>query len=349
VTGFAPGLGGAAGGSGAPPGIIGDQSVLVPGLPQPPPLPPPSNPSAPNVPSTRVRTQLSPSVRGFKIAENQSPFPQDRVFFSFNYFNDVNGSLDRHFESPIRNLNVYRYVFGYEKTFHEARGSIGVRLPLNSFNADTSRGLVNTGGHSTALGNATFFTKYILGYNQKTGNLISVGLAVTPPTGPGIFAGGKGILGGVTNKTTIQPFLGYYANLTDRLFFQGFCALDVPVNNNDVTILYNDIALGYFLLRDREAPLITAVVPSLEAHVNTPLNHDNPYSLTDMGATAHSVNITSGLNVEIRRNSLFTFGVVVPTTGPRPFNVEAVALFNYRFGGARRAQRIGQAVIGTAG
>jgi hypothetical protein len=344
APGFAPGLGGFTGGSdslGAPPGIIGDfaPTVAISGLPQPPPIPPPNQPSAPSLPSTKLRSQLAPSVRGFKIADNQSPFPQDRVFMSFNYFNDVNAKLDRYFESPINQLNVYRYVFGFEKTFNDGKGSIGFRLPLDTIHANTSPGLINQGGQSTGLGNMTIFTKYVLEYNPETGNLLSVGLAITPPTGPGVFAGAKNFLGSVTNNTTIQPFVGYYVNLTDRLFFQGFSALDAPVNYSDVMLAYNDLALGYYLLRDRDSESITAVVPTVEAHINTPLNHRAAYSLRDPSGTADSVNVTTGLNVEVRRNSLFTFGVVTPTTGPRPFNVEAVALFNYRFGGPRRAQR----------
>ena len=338
--GFSPGLGGTAGASLSAPGIIGDMSPLitikaVSGLPQPPPVPPPTQPSSPSLPSPKFRSQLAPSVRGFKIAENQSPFPQDRVFYTFNYFNDVNAKLDRFFASPIDKLNIYRNLFGFEKTFNDGKGSIGVRLPLNTINAGTSPGLINQGGQSTALGNVTIFAKYILEYNPKTGNLLSVGLAITPPTGPGHFAGAR-FLGG-TNNTTIQPFLGYYLNLTSshKLFLQGFSALDVPVDFSDVTLVYNDLALGYFAYRDPDTA-ISAVVPTLEVHVNSPLNHRAEYSLRDPSGTATSVNITSGLNVEVRRNSLFTLGVVAPTTGPRPFNVEAVALFNYRFGNSRR-------------
>jgi hypothetical protein len=306
----------------------------VAGLPQPPPIPPPNSPTAPRLPSPKIRSLLSPSVRGFKIAENQSPFPQDRVFYSFNYFNDVNAKLNRYFASPIDQLSIYREVFGFEKTFNDGKGSVGIRIPLNSINAETSPGLLNQGGHSTAVGNITLFAKYILEYNPKTGNLLSVGFAASPPTGPGHFAGAK-FLGG-TNNTTIQPFLGYYLNLTSdrKLFLQGFLALDVPIDYSDVTLVYNDLALGYFLKRDPDA-FVSAIVPTLEVHVNSPLNHRAEYSLNDPSGTASSVNITSGLNMEFRRNSLFTLGVVAPTTGPRPFNLEAVLLFNYRFGGSR--------------
>ena len=84
--------------------MIGDQAPLTlrqfaspaPGLPPPfPPGPPPPPPSP------RQASAVVPSVRGFKIAENQSPQPQDRVFFTFNYFTDLNGALNRRFEAPV--------------------------------------------------------------------------------------------------------------------------------------------------------------------------------------------------------------------------------------------------------
>ncbi|HEX8203103.1 MAG TPA: hypothetical protein VF590_21680, partial [Isosphaeraceae bacterium] len=61
--------------------MLGDQlpvsaRQLFPGAPTGPP----------NPPDVRRASALVPSVRGFNIAENQSPQPQDRVFYSFNYF-----------------------------------------------------------------------------------------------------------------------------------------------------------------------------------------------------------------------------------------------------------------------
>ena len=77
---------------------------------------------------------------------------------------------------------------------------------------------------------------------------------------------------------------------------------------------------------------LTAVAPTFEVHVNSPLNHrgfDNP---TDPFAIAASVNLTYGLNLEFGHNSLLTLGIVTPVTGPLPFSFETLVLFNYRFG-----------------
>jgi hypothetical protein len=43
---------------------------------------------------------------------------------------------------------------------------------------------------------------------------------------------------------------------------------------------------------------------------------------------------------------LLTFGFVTPVTGPRPFDYEALLLFNVRFGRSRAAQRALPPVLG---
>src|SRR5262249_9784990 len=116
------------------PQMIGDrgpaltlrQVVSSPSIPQPFPPPRPPRP-----PSPQQASQLAPSVRVLKISENQSPRPQDRVFFTFDYFANVNGPLNERLGAPIRDIRVYRYIFGVEKTFDDGNASIGIRLPLD--------------------------------------------------------------------------------------------------------------------------------------------------------------------------------------------------------------------------
>jgi hypothetical protein len=180
------------------------------------------------------------------------------------------------------------------------------------------------------------FAKYILKQDPATGSLISAGLAVTPTTGGGSFAGAKYILN--INTTLFQPFIGYIWT-RGNFYLQGFSAFEFPVNPSQVTEMFNDIGVGYFVLRDPDPyRLLTAVAPTFEVHVSSPLNHhgfDNP---NELAGTPAVVNLTYGLNLEFYRNSLLTFGIVTPVTGPRPFDYEVVALFNFRFGrSARRA------------
>ena len=40
------------------------------------------------------------------------------------------------------------------------------------------------------------------------------------------------------------------------------------------------------------------------------------------------VDLTGGLNVNLGSRSLLSLGVVTPVTGPRPFSIETLLLFN---------------------
>ncbi|MBV8610306.1 MAG: hypothetical protein JO034_22955 [Singulisphaera sp.] len=301
----------------------------------PQPFPPPT---PPRPPSPTKASQFIPAIRGLKIAENQSPRPQDRAFFTFDYFTNVNGPQNQRFGAPVRDILVYRYIFGLEKTFDGGNGSIGVRLPLDQLTSTPTvpARFKQFGGTSTALDDMNIYAKYILKQDPRTGSLISAGLAITPTTGGGSFAGAKYIQ--YINTTLFQPFVGYI--WTRRNFYlQGFSAFEFPVNPSQVTEMYNDVGIGYFLLRANDpGRFLTAVAPTFEVHVSSPLNHrgfDNP---SVIGGTPAVVNLTYGVNFEFYRNTLLTFGFVNPVTGPRPFDYEVLILLNFRFGrSARRA------------
>ena len=317
--------------------LIGDQSppairqfASAPGLPNPTP---PGQP--PNTPSPRLASALVPSVRGFKIAENQSPQPQDRIFFSFNYFNDLNGALNRKFDAPISNLTAYRYIFGFEKTFDEGRGSFGARLPLNQLTGTSTitGNYAKPGGTSTSLNNLSLFAKYILKQNPNTGSLVSIGLETTLPTGPDQFAGANFING--VNSTEVQPFIGYLL-IRDRFYLHGFTSLSTPTSLRDVTMFYSDLGIGYFLYRaDDPDQFFSSLAPTFEAHINSPLTHRDWTNPNDISGTPDVLNLTYGVNVGLSRQGVLTFGWVTPVTGPQPFSYEAVLLFNWRFGRSR--------------
>jgi hypothetical protein len=349
---FPPGMFG-----GPPPGATGLAGLAPSGIPQmigdlgpgltirqvtgaaPPTVPQPfPPPTPPRPPSPRKASQFTAAVRGLKIAENQSPRPQDRVFFTFDYFTNVNGPLNQRLGAPVNDIRVYRYIFGLEKTFDDGNGSIGVRLPLDQLTSNpvTRAKFKQIGGTSTALDDMDIYAKYILKQDPQTGSLISVGLAITPTTGGGSFAGANYIQ--YINTTLFQPFVGYLWS-RENFYLQGFSAFEFPVNPSQVTEMYNDVGMGYFLLRSSDpGRFLTAVAPTFEVHVNSPLNHhgfDNP---NEVAGTAASVNLTYGVSFEFYRNALFTVGYVSPVTGPRPFDYEILALFNFRFGrSARRA------------
>jgi hypothetical protein len=258
------------------------------------------------------------------MADNQSPRPQDRVFFAFNYFGDLQQSPG----SGLRNVQVYREFFGVEKTFLDQNTSVGLRMPLNSI---TASGIMpGQGGSSTAVGDLTVFFKGILCQDRTSGSLLSAGLAVTTPNSPSGFAGAA--FARSIRTTSLQPFLGYIANFGDW-FVQGFSGVNVPTDGRVVTMMYNDVGAGYYLYRAADpGAFIAAIVPTMEVHVNTPLNHRISHAVGAAPGTPDVVDLTFGASVAFGRRAILSAGVVDPVTGPRPYDLEAVALLNIFYG-----------------
>jgi hypothetical protein len=297
---------------GKPPGIPG---------PQPPPNP---GQGGGNRPSRGLI--LAPSIRGFKIAEDQSPRPIDRVYFFSNYFDDVNKAINTRLNAPVGSIIAYRNTFGFEKTFAEGRGSIGAQLPLNTLYVKSQ--VPGLGGTSTTVGDLSLILKYAFWQDNATGSLVSGGLAVTTPTGTDRFAGARG----VTNfhYLGLQPYVGFIWS-KDRLFFQGFGSISVPSNSRDVTFLFNDLGVGYYVHRDDDdKAFLSAVVPTFEVHVNTPLNHRG-VNFGDPAGTPDIVDLTYGLNAFFKQRTRLAAAIVTPVTGPRPFSLEVLTQLTIRF------------------
>jgi len=353
----AVGLGGGLSGPAGALEMIGDQGPNF-GL-RPPVPPPPSPPGPPGPPRPRPfgfqtaskGEEMLPWIRGFKIADNMSPVPQDRIYSSFNYFNQVNYAVNGRIGAPLSDLQIYRYQLGLEKTFLNGNASIGIRDGLNTLSANSP--LPGVGGTHTAVGDLTVYTKFVLwqqwdqpgeaasvGYpgslslnRPASGGLISGGLAVTVPTGPSGFAGAP--FSKSFHNTQLQPFLGYFWS-HGRAYLQGFEAINVPTDPNDVTMLFSDVGAGYFYyMSPRPESFLSAAAATFEVHVNDPLNHRHPFAINDLAGTADVVDLTYGTNIFFKKRSLLSLAVVTPVSGPRAFNFEAVALFNIYFGGSR--------------
>jgi hypothetical protein len=281
---------------------------------------------------------VSPFHAGFKIAEDESPRPEDRVFFNYNYYSDLTGPATPfgvpHTDTVNTTLNgrpatittlvpavpspqtdLHREIVGFEKTFLGGNASIELRAPVvEQIGADAIGG--------SDFGDMTVVVKYAFVNDRVSGDVLSAGLAVTVPTGPGIALPG----GDTLRDTLVQPWVGYLWNL-DRFYVEGFTSLVVPTDMRDVMLLFNDVGVGYALYRGG-AGLITAVVPTVEAHVTTPLNHrsaDSVVTVPDL------VVLTAGSHFEIGRDATLSVGVAAPVTGPRAFDVEALVQLNYRF------------------
>jgi hypothetical protein len=306
-----------------------------PGFPRP--LPPVTF----KVPGSEVRTITVPvpGRGGFKIAENESPKPEDRVFFTYNYYDNLRGPADGSDVGFTRTtqttfagfpatvvtqvpgiapprVDLHRQLFGFEKTFLGGDASFGLRAPLFQQNGDGAF-------DQDDFGDLSIIGTYAFVNDDATGDVISAGLMITTPTGPAVptFAGD-------IRSVLLQPFVGWIATNQDRFFIHGFTSLVVPTDSRDVTLLFNDVGIGYWLYRAEDDRILTAVVPTLEVHVTTPLNNRDdtaPIFFPD------TVVLTGGVHLGLWGQASLTLGLATPVTGPRPFDVEAIAQFNLRF------------------
>ncbi len=108
----------------------------------------------------------------FKMAEQTSPMPQDRVFFDYDFFKNV--------PLTVPSVDVNAYIPGFEKTFFNGWTSIEVRAPMSS---SLSRDFFFDGSTSTAtgqIGNLGLTFKSLLIRRERFA--LSGGLAMTLPT-----------------------------------------------------------------------------------------------------------------------------------------------------------------------
>ena len=182
--------------------MLGDQGPLgIPAvafgprinLPPVPPFPP-----VPGGPLSRGAV-LAPSERGIKVADNQSPFPQDRLYFDFNYFDNLNRAANERLGIDVHDIQAFSYTFGVEKTFLDGDASVGLRVPVN--NLSTVSGTPAFDGDFTDIGNLTIILKYLLYKDQDNKRALTAGWPRLQQDLPGRWANQFA----TPNPTVLQP------------------------------------------------------------------------------------------------------------------------------------------------
>ena len=112
--------------------------------------------------------------RRFKYAENTSPFPTDRVFFNYHFFEDPM----RDMSGAPRDLN--RFTFGVEKAFCEQLFSVEFRVPFAA-TLDSEQSFGDPNQMATEFGNISLTPKVLLCRNDRTA--VATGLGIVFPTG----------------------------------------------------------------------------------------------------------------------------------------------------------------------
>jgi hypothetical protein len=250
------------------------------------------------------------SAGSFKISENESPRPQDRVFFTYNYFNTATT-----FGGPT--FDLHRETFGFESTMLDGNASFGARLPILLKDG-------SGGGGIDGVGDLSVILKYAAINDHSTGNVLSGGLVVTAPTGRDLYlADGTNL-----HSWLIQPWLGGICN-ADNFYFLGFSSLVVPTETKDSTLLSTDIGIGYRAFQCNEGT-ITSIIPTIEGHLTDPLNHTG---INNGGLTGFPdvFTLTAGVHIGLCNQADLTIAGAIPLSGPRPDDFEIIVQFNFRF------------------
>jgi hypothetical protein len=267
------------------------------------------------VPAYRnVVVPLGTRYNGILITDNDSPRPVDRIYFGYNYYNGIGTSFNPGFDRTDMN----RQTVGFEKTVLGGNGSIGMRLPF----------IQTTGASSIAqsnVGDLSILLKYAFYNNLTTGDVASVGMVVTTPTGGGnnvVLSDGTT----VPNDVLLQPWLGG-VRMFGAGYAQGITSFIVPTDSRDPLLFNNSVALGYFLYQNATDRFINAIIPTLEAHVRTPLNHSNP---DDVIFFQNQMNLTAGCHFRTMRATISP-AFSLPLVSPQPYNSEFNLMVNIRF------------------
>ena len=261
-----------------------------------------------------VRLTLAARYSGVLITDNDNPRPTDRVYGGYNFYDNLGGRLN----PGLGGVDLQRQTVGFEKTFLDGDASFGMRLPFVQQYGPSGVGGTNN------VGDLTLIWKYAIVNDRATGNLWSAGLVLTTPTGSGdatLWDGSR-----APHSVLFQPWTGFVRTF-DRAYVQGVTSLVVPTDGRDPTLWNNSVAAGYYVYRNSANAWLTAVVPTAELHVRTPLTSRNPNGLAYL---QDEVNVTGGVHFRFNR-AVLSAAVCVPVAGPRPWSVEAMSFLNFYF------------------
>ena len=309
--------------------------------------------------------QLVVQNHAYKISENNSVLPQDRVGFNFNAMQDVyNGISDR-----LVSDNIYEYRFFLEETFMDGRLSFELMVPFYSTSSYSPDPLVSVNrgpAIENEFGDIAFGLKALV--HETHSSACSIGLRVEVPTGAEVKAdpalNGAGYIASLDDDVwNFTPYLGYFAMPTERTYLQAFTGyrltstsvdeIENPLSIREQSYFTADLALGCWLYRNSDASFLTSVIPSIELHytgawdtesanrpglgpANTISNliygHSDRLSLTAgcSAVTKSSWEAGLGVAVPLRTNDANFSGFTVPSD--RAYDWSLLARITYHFG-----------------
>jgi hypothetical protein len=274
----------------------------------------------------------------FKMAENTSPIPQDRLYFDYNFYSNVPLTESR--------SNVNSFAPGFEKTFFNGNMSVEMRVPMAT---TLSNGVYFDGSTSTSsqeFGNMGVAIKSLILQREKF--LLSGGLAMSLPTAQNsqyfLDRSSTNSLLSIDNQSVhLMPFLGGLWTPNDRWFGIGYLQVDVDANGDpvtgtnpfstpnptflgryhDTTFMYADLGLGYWARRSHDSSqFFTGLAYVLEFHLNQSLQSQQVLvaDAFQIGTPAQNVSfsdLTVGTHIELYKHTTITAAFITPLTPDR--------------------------------
>jgi hypothetical protein len=270
----------------------------------------PSSRSSHNLSGARA---LLVNASSFKISENESVLPQTRVYFNYNYFNNVGASLG----APGTGFDVHRETFGAEYAMADNTMSIGLRLPILIQDGNVR------GGSIDGIGDLSMVFKWAGLRDPDSGSAFGGGLVITAPTGRDLT------LDDDTHRNPwfIQPYIGGQYN-AESFYFLMFTAVIIPTESQLPTLFTNDIGVGYRIYQNCDGAL-SAIIPTIEGHLTAPINHRG--ADTPVVGFPDIYDVTAGCHFGLFNRAYLTLATSIPVTGPRPYDFELLAQLNFRW------------------
>ncbi|MCM2369890.1 hypothetical protein [Aporhodopirellula aestuarii] len=296
-----------------------------------------------------------------KVAENNSPVPQDRIFFIQNhYHNAVQTHQDIISAGEVyAEGNVDRSTLGIEKTFFNKWASLELRLPfLTTGDLTTDSPIAPSNAEFDGVGltlKSLLYESHNCAVSCGVGSMIPVGDETRFSTSLGSYV--------LDHETFhLSPFLAGSRTFGDTFFGQGFIQIDFPIDDDDVTatvsgttydagdvapptLLHLDGSVGAWLYRNERSRFLTGFASLLELHYTRSISDvetvsfEDPLPITIADFTLGTpgeielFNLTAGLHFEIRRSTTFRVAAVAPLFDGtrRAFDTEVQFSLNRHF------------------
>lgn len=217
--------------------------------------------------------------RRYKLTEHTSPIPTDRMFFDYHVFN--NAVVD----ANNNQLDVNRYVFGFERTFGQGNMSLEIRLPIA--NGADSQQVQNIGGpalQANEFGNLSLTSKFLL-YRDSL-YAVSSGLGIIFPTAAEaeLIAENATTSVLITNDAYhLQPFFAVQRFFSPSTWATFYTQADFAAASNTVTsyadggvvaedqytdqnLLFLDFSFGRWFYRNDQSRALRGIAGLLELH-----------------------------------------------------------------------------------